>query len=76
MVATKVAESHYVPKLDIVLGFNAPKGFTSWMTELSNTLKFDLMIWLEIPLKQKVSPLRIDLFNLQRKWILITRCNI
>lgn len=60
MVATKVAESHYVPKLDIVLGFNAPKGFTSWMTELSNTLKFDLMIWLEIPLKQKVSPLRID----------------
>lgn len=31
MVATKVADSHYVPKLDIVLGFNAPKGFTSWM---------------------------------------------
>lgn len=42
-VATKTTDSYYIPKLDIVLGFNAPKGFTTWMKELSNTLKLDLM---------------------------------
>jgi hypothetical protein len=46
-VATKVTDSFYIPKLDVVLGFYAPKGFTSWMKELSNSLKFDL---LEYPL--------------------------
>ncbi len=32
-------EAFYVPKLDVVLGFNAPKVFTDWLRLLANELK-------------------------------------
>ena len=31
----------YIPKLDLLLGFNAPAGFTQWMRRLANTLRND-----------------------------------
>lgn len=65
--ATKASDSFYIPKLDVVLGFNAPRGFTSWMKELSNTLKFDL---LEYPLlyglnRDIISDLFISLISIE-----------
>lgn len=34
----KLAESLYVPKLDICGGFNAPKGFTAWLKALADVI--------------------------------------
>lgn len=66
-VATKAADSFYIPRLDIVLEFVAPRGFTSWMKELSNTLKFDLV---EYPLlyglnKKIINNLFIPLISIE-----------
>jgi hypothetical protein len=40
-IAKKEGDAFYIPKLDIVLGFDAPKGFASWMKIIANTLKED-----------------------------------
>lgn len=37
-IAGRVSDVYYVPKLDVVLGFNAPKGFTKWLGNISNEL--------------------------------------
>jgi len=34
------AQSLYIPKLDICMGFTAPRGFTAWLTALANTIGF------------------------------------
>ena len=34
-------DNFYIPKLDLVLGFNAPKGFTSWLLNIAESIKND-----------------------------------
>lgn len=41
--ATKEKDNFYVPKLDLVLGFNAPVGFKMWLIEIAKNIKFDLI---------------------------------
>ena len=38
-VSKKTSDSYYVPKLDVVLGFNAPESFKEWMKCLSVAVK-------------------------------------
>jgi len=40
--AKSQSESLYIPNIDICLGFNAPKGFTAWLSALANTLGLDI----------------------------------
>jgi len=40
-VAKKVSDSFYIPKLDVVLGFNSPNGFNSWLRVISDTVGDD-----------------------------------
>ena len=39
--AKNKAENLYVPKIDICMGFNAPKGFTAWLTALADAIGYD-----------------------------------
>lgn len=40
---TKPADSYYVPKLDVVSGFNSPRSFIKWMRALANELNNDVV---------------------------------
>ncbi|KZX17533.1 hypothetical protein MBCUT_02080 [Methanobrevibacter cuticularis] len=39
--ARQQRDNFYIPKLDLVLGFNAPKGFVSWLLKISESMKND-----------------------------------
>lgn len=36
-------DSYYIPKLDLVLGFNAPKGFVQWLEQLAHHMKLSVV---------------------------------
>ena len=36
----KKTDSYYIPKLDLVMGFNAPKGFVCWIRQLAYQMKY------------------------------------
>lgn len=39
--AKQQRDNFYIPKLDLVLGFNAPEGFTSWLLKIAESIKHD-----------------------------------
>lgn len=39
--ARKQSDNFYVPKIDLVLGFNLPKGFLSWLLNIAKSIKND-----------------------------------
>lgn len=42
-LSTSVRDSFYIPKLDVVLGFNAPKSFQKWMALLADEYKHGIV---------------------------------
>lgn len=64
--ASNAQNSVYIPKLDVVLGFNAPAGFTEWMTRLSVALKNDCVHYpIMYSLKNKGGELFVPLISIE-----------
>ncbi len=44
-VSSKVTDMFYIPKIDVVLGFNLQKGFYCWLRELATALGDDAVVF-------------------------------
>jgi hypothetical protein len=58
--------SVYIPRLDVVLGFNAPDGFKQWMVRLAEILKNDCVHYpIMYSLKNKSKDLFVPLISIE-----------
>lgn len=64
--SSNAKNSVYIPRLDVVLGFDAPEGFRQWMMRLADALKNDCVHYLIMyALKHKSKELFIPLISIE-----------